>query len=289
VAQYGGMSTLPACHERLAACSATPGPKPAGTSRMLVWLAAAMLAGCGGAPVAADPLAPAKAAPAEPTTPAAPTPVITAPTPVITAPTPVITAPVITAPVIAAPVIAAPGEVASPPADACAPTVPKDTSMADTLDLFRAAYGVLLVTREDGLTAMTPGLTPIARILSTKARRVHVWREGDVRALYYFAADAPELVRFNLHSGHQQVLVKLPGLTHPCFTNAEPGEKVPPADPIDYIQSADNLDLDLAAGVLCLDVGDRNDNMVSLQLNFLLCPGLSPEVDDVSSPIILRS
>ncbi len=247
---------------------------PAGTSLIFTWLIGATLAGCGGAPVAADPPAPAKV---EPTTLAVPTPVSTAPaktgaavstTPA--APTPVITAPVTVdpVPVITAPVIPKPGEVASPSADTCAPTVPKDISMADTMDLYRAACGVLLVTRDDGLTAMTPGLTTIARILSKQARRVHVQREGDVRELYYFAADAPELVRLNLHSVHEQVLVTLPGLTHPCFTGAEPGEKVPPADPVAYIQSAHNLDLDLAAGVLCLEVGDRNDNMVSLQLNF---------------------
>lgn len=100
-------------------------------------------------------------------------------------------------------------------------------------------------------------------------------REGDVRELYYFAADAPELVRLDLRTGKQDVLVKLPRLSHPCFTGEgdgdegdAPAQPAPPADPVEYIQWGGELDLDVAGGVLCLNVGDRNDNMASMQINF---------------------
>lgn len=124
------------------------------------------------------------------------------------------------------------------------------------------------MTRDDGLHAMTPDLRPIARITETPVRQVRARREGDVRELYYFAADAPELVRHDLRGGRTQVLVKLPRLTHSCFTSAEPGEKARAADPIAYIQAEGDLDVDVAGGVLCLDVGDRNANMVSMIVNY---------------------
>lgn len=127
---------------------------------------------------------------------------------------------------------------------------------------------MLLLSRADGLHAVAPDLTPIVRVHPTPARRVQVHRDGDARALYWFAADAPALVRLDLHAGVSQVLVTLPGLKHPCFTMAEPGEQPAPADPVDYIQSDADLELDVARDLLCLDVGDRNANMAAMLVNY---------------------
>lgn len=169
------------------------------------------------------------------------------------------------APASATPV-AAPRDAAAP---SCPPEVPASATLADRLDLFRAACGgVLLVTRDDGLHAMTPQLAEIAQIVDTRVRRVQARREGEARELYYFAADAPDLVRLDLRTGREEVLVSLPRLSHRCFTGVEPGEEAPPADPVDFIQSAAAVDLDVAAGSLCLDVGDRNDNMAAIHINF---------------------
>lgn len=220
---------------------------------------------CGGPPTATQEHAaelPTKAA--EPPAPVAPA---KAPAPV----TPV--APVKAADVGAAAPVLAPTASARPtePAPtglACTAQVPEGATLAERLDAYRAACGVLLVTREDGLHAMTPGLTPIAQISKTKPRWVQARREGEARELYYFAAERPELVRLDLRTGKEQVLVKLPRLKHACFTQAEPGEKSVPADPVDFIQGIEDIDIDVGANTLCLDIGDRNDNMVSMKLNF---------------------
>jgi len=203
------------------------------------------------APVA-GPVAPAKAPELVPTTPVAPA------KPADVGPT---------APVLAPAAPVQPTEPA-PAGPACTAQVPDGATLAERLDAYRAACGVLLVTREDGLHAVTPDLTPIARIMKTKPRWVQARREGEARELYYFSAERPELVRLDLRTGKEQVLVKLPRLKHACFTHAEPGEKVVPADPVDFIQSREDIDIDIGAGTLCLDIGDRNDNMVSMKLNF---------------------
>ncbi len=237
------------------------------------WLLGSTLASCG--PTAAPAQERADAAPTKtveaPTkTEVAPTKDIEAPTRTDVAPTKSDAAP--TKVVEAAPVVpdaAAPLEPAAVPAQAAgciAPKVPQGATLADLLDVYRAACGVLLVSRDDGLHALTPDLQPIAQITGTRARWVQARR--DAHELYFFAADAPDLVRFDLATRKETVLVKLPRLKHPCFTGAEPGEKSAPADPVDHIQTASDLDLDVAAGVLCLDVGDRNDNMASINVNF---------------------
>ncbi|MDC0720337.1 hypothetical protein [Nannocystis bainbridge] len=150
----------------------------------------------------------------------------------------------------------------------CAPEVPADATLVDRLELFRSVCGgVLLASREDGLHALTPTLEPIVRILDKRVRWLQARRDGEARELYYFPADAPDLVHLDLRTGREEVLVSLPRLKHRCFTGAEPGQPSSPADPVDFIQSTDRLDLDLAAGVLCLDIGDRNENMASIGLN----------------------
>lgn len=240
-----------------------------GTGVIMTALLGGALASCGGPPLPASDAAVASAAAQPPAAPPAIDPPVGAPP----AP-PAVTPPVVIADPPAPPAVdpSAPPVVdplAATPTDACAPKVPADVTLAALLDLYRAACGgVLLAVRDDGLHALTPGLAPIVRIHEKRVRWLQARRDGAVNELYYFAADAPDLVRLDLHTGREEVLVSLPRLTQPCFTGAEPGEKVTPADPVDYIQSRDSLDLDVAGGVLCLDVGDRNDNMVSLKLNF---------------------
>ncbi|MEZ4454030.1 MAG: hypothetical protein R3B09_31530, partial [Nannocystaceae bacterium] len=170
-----------------------------------------------------------------------------------------------------------PAEVVPPPSEpvdaakptaACPPALPEGATIAERLDAAKAACGgVLLVTRADGLHALTPALEPIVRVVDKGTRWVQTRSDGEARELYYFAADDPDFVRLDLRTGQEETLARLPHLSNACFTGAEPGEKAPPADPVMFLQSARDLDLDLAAGVLCLDLGDRNENMASIRVN----------------------
>ncbi len=193
-------------------------------------------------------------------TPAPPSSALTATPAVVPAVTPAV------APV--APDVAVAPEAAVAPYPCRVPGAPAGASLAERLDLVSAQCGVLLVTRDDGLHALTADLQPVATITPTRVRWVQARREGETRALYYFAADAPHLIEHDLRTGTTKVLVKLPRVGNRCFLGLEADEKAPPADPVQFIQSSAGIDLDLAAGVLCLDISDRNENMAEYQINY---------------------
>lgn len=129
------------------------------------------------------------------------------------------------------------------------------TSLADTLERARAQHGdVLLVSAEDGITAYTPDLDVIAKV--TKSPGKHVHADPANRALFYFLER--RLVRLDLVTGQERTVATLPELAHECF-----GFDRNPVNPLDYIQRDEDIVFDVAHGFACLNVQDRNVNMMS--------------------------
>jgi hypothetical protein len=134
------------------------------------------------------------------------------------------------------------------------------TSPADALERAKAQHGdVLLVSTDDGITAFTPDLAPIAKLTKTAGRYLRA--DPANRALYYFAER--RLVRLDLASGHERTVATLPELRHACF-----GGESNAVDPIAYIQSDEDVLVDVAHGFACLNVQDRNINMMSVSIGY---------------------
>lgn len=124
----------------------------------------------------------------------------------------------------------------------------------------RTCQDALLLSTRAGIGLYTPDARLLAPLTTTRGRHLQVHVDGAAGALYFFALEAPRLVRLDLANGEEKVVAELPSLDLPCF---EAG-----ADPVGYIQADRERFLDPAAGLLCLDAQDRNDNMMSAEVNF---------------------
>lgn len=133
-------------------------------------------------------------------------------------------------------------------------------TLAETLERAKAADGdVLLVSGEDGITAYTPDLAVLAKLTKSPGRYAHA--DAQHRALYYFVER--RLVRLDLATGQEHTVATLPELHHECFGGEGTG-----ANPIDYIQRDEDVTFDLAHGFACLNVQDRNVNMMSVSITY---------------------
>lgn len=133
-------------------------------------------------------------------------------------------------------------------------------TLADALDNARTQHGdVLLASGDDGITAYTPDLAVIAKVTKSPGRYVHADLKN--RALYYFVER--RLVRLDLATGQEHTVATLPELHHACFGSEGNG-----VNPLDYIQRDEDIVLDLEHGFACLNVQDRNVNMMSVAIGY---------------------
>ncbi len=139
----------------------------------------------------------------------------------------------------------------------------EDTSLAARLDRVKAAGGdVLLLAGPQGIEAYTADLIPVARLTGTPARYPMPDVRRDRRLVYFLAQKSRQLVQLDLTSGTQRALATLPLLRHRCFDDGQA------ANPLDFIQSHDDVSVNAEEGYACLKVQDRNDNMASIALNY---------------------
>src|SRR5665647_1021579 len=133
-------------------------------------------------------------------------------------------------------------------------------SLAETLERARAHNGdVLLVSAEDGITAYTPDLAVLAKLTKSPGRYLRA--DPRNRALFYFVDR--RLVRLDLASGQERTISTLPELIHTCF-----GSEGHAVNPLDYIQRDEDIVIDVAHGFACLNVQDRNENMMSVSMKY---------------------
>ena len=133
-------------------------------------------------------------------------------------------------------------------------------SLAETLDRAKSANGdVLLVSADNGITAYTPDLAPIAKLTPSAGRYVHA--DPASHALFYFVER--RLVRLDLATGQERTVATLPELRHLCFGGEGNG-----VNPIDYLQREEDAVIDVAHGFACLNVQDRNVNMMSVSIGY---------------------
>ena len=138
-------------------------------------------------------------------------------------------------------------------------TAPAGT-LAEKLDRAKAQHGdVLLVSTETGISAFSPDLEPIAKVTTSAGRYIH--SDPQNRALFYFVES--RLVRLDLVSGQERTLAVLPVLKHMCFGGEGAG-----VNPLDYIQRDEDVAFDVAKGSVCLNVQDRNVNMMSVSIAY---------------------
>ena len=135
------------------------------------------------------------------------------------------------------------------------------TSLADTLAAAKAKHGdVLLVSADDGISAYTPALELVAKLTKSAGRYLHA--DARNRALFFFVDR--NLVRLDLASGQERTVSTLPELKHVCFGGGEGGG----VNPLDYIQREEDVLIDAARGFACLNVQDRNVNMMSVSIAY---------------------
>jgi hypothetical protein len=133
-------------------------------------------------------------------------------------------------------------------------------SLGETLERAKTQHGdVLLVSADDGITAYTPDLVLVAKLTTSAGRYVHA--DPEHRALFYFVER--RLVRLDLATGQEHTVATLPALRHMCFGHGDDG-----ANPIDHIQRDDDVVVDVAHGFACLNVQDRNINMMSVSIAY---------------------
>lgn len=144
-----------------------------------------------------------------------------------------------------------PEQVVSP-----APVSPDPTPPPRATLLAPAQGDGLIVSRAGGLVLLDAELRQLAVLGPERGRHLRVVGEE----LYYFTLRKPVLRALNLNSGATRTVATLSRVKDPCFGGG------PPADPIEFVQS--ESDLTIEAGVLCLDIMDRNANMAAETRNF---------------------
>jgi hypothetical protein len=133
-------------------------------------------------------------------------------------------------------------------------------SLADTLARARTQNGdVLLVSADDGITAYTPDLALVAKLTNSPGRYLHA--DPQHGALFYFVDR--RLLRLDLASGQERTVATLPELRHACF-----GSESGAVNPLEYIQRNEDVVIDVAHGFACLNVQDRNVNMMSVSIGY---------------------
>ena len=133
-------------------------------------------------------------------------------------------------------------------------------TLAETLERAKATHGdVLLVSTESGINAYSPDLDLVAKISTTAGR--YLRPDAKNRALFFFVDR--RLVRLDLTNGQERTVATLPALKHMCFDGD--GEGV---NPLDYIQRDEDAVVDVAKGFACLNVQDRNVNMMSVAIRY---------------------
>lgn len=152
---------------------------------------------------------------------------------------------------------ASPARPEAPPAgpEPSTPVVPAVSLPPATL-LAPAQGDGLIVSRVGGIVLLDAELKQLAVLTGERGRHLRVVGEE----LYYFTLRKPVLRALNLNSGETRTVATLPRVKDPCFGGG------PPADPIMFVQS--EADLTIEAGVLCLDIMDRNANMAAETRNF---------------------
>lgn len=149
-----------------------------------------------------------------------------------------------------------PAPPALPRAEAFTPVAPAPAAPSRATLLAPAKGDGLIVSRAGGIVLLDAQLQPLAVLSSERGRHLRVVGEQ----LYFFALKQPVLRALNLSSGETRTVAELTRVKDPCFGGG------PPADPIDFVQSEADLAID--AGVLCLDIMDRNANMAAETRNF---------------------
>ena len=130
------------------------------------------------------------------------------------------------------------------------------TAAARTGLLAPARGDGLIVSRAGGIVLLDAQLKQLVVLGPERGRHLRVVGEQ----LYYFAHKQPVLRAMNLSSGETRTVAELTRVKDPCFGGG------PAVDPIDFVQSEADLAID--AGVLCLDIMDRNANMAAETRNF---------------------
>jgi hypothetical protein len=131
---------------------------------------------------------------------------------------------------------------------------PPPSRLGDTLTAARRAHGALLIVSSAGeITALTPDLEPVATIAH---RTGH---DGQVIGSTFYALGNRELFEVDLRTGALRVDAKLPPLHHACISDD---------DPTEHIEDGSRPAIDPKRGVACFRVQDRNDNMMSLAIDY---------------------
>ncbi len=139
-------------------------------------------------------------------------------------------------------------------------TTAPGASLADTLERAKTQNGdVLLVSTEDGITAYTADLALLAKVTKSPGRYLHA--DPKNRALFFFVDR--RLVRLDLVSGQEKTVATVPELTHACFGGGDQA-----VSPLAYIQRDEDIVIDVAHGFACLNVQDRNVNMMSVSIGY---------------------
>jgi hypothetical protein len=141
-------------------------------------------------------------------------------------------------------------------AEAFTPVAPAKAAPVRATLLAPAKGDGLIVSRAGGIVLLDAQLKQLAVLSPERGRHLRVVGEQ----LYFFGLKQPVLRAMNLSSGETRTVATLTRVKDPCFGGG------PPADPIDFVQSEADLTID--AGVLCLDIMDRNANMAAETRNF---------------------
>lgn len=143
-----------------------------------------------------------------------------------------------------------------------APTAP---TLAATLRRAREQHGnLLLLASAQGIEAKTLALEPVVRLTTSRGRHLRAATAGKQPGLYFFVPGARQLRRLDLAAGRETIVATLPALTFPCFGTPEG------ADPISFVQTEADVQIDVPGKAACLRVADRNANMMSMEVNYRL-------------------
>jgi hypothetical protein len=142
------------------------------------------------------------------------------------------------------------GTAPAPPITAHAPT----DLLGQQLDRARRAHGdLLLVSTDRSIEALTPDLDPVATIAQRRGYRAQIV-DGQL-----YAIGARQLFHVDLRTGALQVDATLPELHHRCFGTS---------DPMEHMQPNILPRIDRKRRAACIHVQDRNDNMMSVSIDY---------------------